>query len=142
ALAELPEPKGAQVRGLYASASRFLEQRKYDRALADFEKAAGAAPEFAPTEWNLALMYEAMGNVEQARRHFTTYRQLETNSEGRQEADLHLDTLDVKRNKYDEEVDAAAEILSDLLNRAMNLTFNGLEDRAAQYKQRAKERAK
>jgi len=87
-------------------------------------------------------MHEAMGNVDQARRHFTLYRQLESNTAGQQEADLHLDTLEVKRAKYDEEVDRASEILSDLFNRSMNLTFNGLEDRASQYKQRAKERAK
>ena len=142
ALMELPEPKGAQVRGLYASASRFLEERKYDGALADFERAADAAPEFAPTAWRLALMYEAMGNVDRARKSFTLYRQLETNPAGRQEADLHLDTLDAKRGKYDEEIDHATETLSDLFNRAMNLTFNGLEDRASQYKQRARERAR
>ena len=87
-------------------------------------------------------MYEAMGNVDQARKSFTLYRQLETNPAGQQEADLHLDTLDAKRGKYDEEIDHATEILSDLFNRAMNLTFNGLEDRASQYKQRARERAK
>jgi tetratricopeptide (TPR) repeat protein len=129
-----------QVRGLYASASRFLEERKYDGALADFERAADAAPEFAPTAWRLALMYEAMGNVDRARKSFTLYRQLETNPAGQQEADLHLDTLDAKRGKYDEEIDHATETLSDLFNRAMNLTFNGLEDRASQYKQRARER--
>ena len=87
-------------------------------------------------------MYEAMGNVDRARKSFTLYRQLETNPAGQQEADLHLDTLDAKRNRYDEELGHATDILSDLFNRAMNLTFNGLEDRAFQYKRRAKERAK
>jgi tetratricopeptide (TPR) repeat protein len=141
-LAELPESKGVQVRALYASASRFLEERKYDRALVDFQQAAAAAPEFAPTAWRLALMNEAMGKVDEARKYFTQYRQLESAAAGQQEADLHLDTLDAKRARYDEEIDSATEILSDLFNRAMNLTFNGLEDRASQYKQRAKERAK
>jgi tetratricopeptide (TPR) repeat protein len=142
ALVELPEQKGAQVRGLYASASRFLEERKYDAALVDFERAADAAPEFAPTAWRLALMNEAMGKVDQAQKSFALYRQLETGPAGQQEADLHLDTLDAKRSKYDEEIGQATEILSDLFNRGMNLTFNGLEDRASQYKQRARERAK
>ena len=87
-------------------------------------------------------MHEAMGNVDQARKHFVSYRQLESDPAAQQEADFHLDTLDVKRTKYDEEVDRASEILSDLFNRAMNLTFNGLEDRASLYKQRAKDRAK
>ena len=142
ALVELPEPKGAQVRGLYASASRFLEERKYDGALADFQRAAEAAPEFAPTAWRLALMYEAMGKLDRARKSFATYRQLETSPAGQEEADLHLNTLDAKGAKYDEEIDHATEILSDLFNRAMNLTFNGLEDRASQYKHLARARAK
>jgi tetratricopeptide (TPR) repeat protein len=141
-MAALPGQKGVLVRSLSASASRALEARRYEVALENFQKAAAAAPEFAPTEWKLALMYEAMGNVEKARVHFGLYRQLESNPTSQQEADLHLNTLEVKRSKYDEEVDAASEILSDLFNRAMNLTFNGLEDRASQYKQRAKERAR
>ena len=142
ALARLPDEKGASVRRLYASASRSLEVRKYDAALADFQKAASAAPEFAPTEWRLALMHEAMGNVKLARLHFESYRALEKDPAGQREADLHLETLEVKRTKYDEEVERASDILSDLFNRAMNLTFNGLDDRASQYKQRAKERAR
>ncbi len=47
-----------------------------------------------------------------------------------------FETLEAKKDKYDEEVDAAEETLSDLLNRAMNLTFNGMDDRAALYKRR------
>jgi tetratricopeptide (TPR) repeat protein len=141
-LAALPGSKGVQVRALYASSSRSLESRKYDAALADMQKSIEAAPDFAPSEWRLALMYEAMGNVDEAKRHFGLYRQLESNAASQQEADLHLETLEVKRTKYDEEVDKASEILSDLFNRAMNLTFNGMENRAGQYKQRAKDRAK
>jgi tetratricopeptide (TPR) repeat protein len=141
ALADLPEPKGAEVRGSYASASRFLAERKYDRALEDFRKAFTSAPDFAPTLWRLALLNESMGNMGEARKLFLQYRELETSPGGRQEADLHLDTFDERRRKYDDEVAQATEILSDLLNRALNLTFNGLEDRASQYKQRSRERA-
>ena len=141
-MAALPGQKGVLVRSLSAAGSRALEARRYQVALENFQNAAAAAPEFAPAQWKLALMYEAMGNVEKARVHFGMYRQLESNPASQQEADLHLNTLEVKRTKYDEEVDAASEILSDLFNRAMNLTFNGLEDRASQYKQRAKERAR
>jgi tetratricopeptide (TPR) repeat protein len=137
ALAALPEPKGTQVRALYSSASRWLEERKYDLALAAFEKAATADPAFAPTQWRLALLYEAMGDAGKARQYFTRFRELETNSAAVEEAGLHLETLDVKREAHDREVGAAEDILSDLLNRAMNLTFNGMEDRAALRKQRA-----
>lgn len=138
ALAELPEQKGAQVRTIYASASRSLEERKYERALVEFQKAAATDPNFAPTEWRLALLYEAMGNVDRAKEHFTRFRELDADPAAQEAAGLHLDTLPIKRDTYDQEVAAAEGILSELLNRAMNLTFNGMEDRAALYKQRAK----
>lgn len=138
ALAELPEQKGAQVRAIYSSASRSLEERKYDRALVEFQKAASTDPSFAPTQWRLALLYEAMGNVALAQQCFNRFRELESDAAARDAAGLHLETIEIKRETYDKEVDLAEDILADLLNRAMNLTFNGMDDRAALYKQRAK----
>ncbi|HEV8487073.1 MAG TPA: tetratricopeptide repeat protein [Blastocatellia bacterium] len=138
ALAELPGQKGAQVRTIYASASRSLDERRYDRALIEFQKAAATDPSFAPTEWRLALLYEAMGNVGRAKQSFDRFRELESDPAAREAAGVHLETLAIKRETYDTEVAAAEEILSDLLNRAMNLTFNGMENRDALYKQRAK----
>lgn len=138
ALAGLPEQKGAEVRAIYASASRSLEERKYDRALAEFHKAAATDPTFAPTEWRLALLYESMGNVDRAKEHFNRFRELDSDQAAKEAAGLHLETLAIKRDTYDQEVGAAEGMLSDLLNRAMNLTFNGMEDRTALYKQRAK----
>ena len=138
ALAELPEQKGAQVRAIYSSASRSLEERKYDRALVEFQKAASTDPGFAPTHWRLALLYEAMGNVALAQQCFNRFRELESDAAARDAAGLHLETIEIKRETYDKEVDLAEDILADLLNRAMNLTFNGMDDRAALYKQRAK----
>ncbi len=140
ALLQLPEDKGPQVQRLYSSATRALEERKFDRALADFQKAKNVAPDFAPTQWRIALMYEAMGHVDHAKEYFTNYRQSETSPDAQAEADVHLQTLEIKKEKYDEEVDAAEETLSDLLNRAMNLTFNGMDDRAALYKRRQRAR--
>lgn len=138
ALAELREEKGAQVRTIYGSASRALDERRYDRALAEFQRAAATDPSFAPTEWRLALLFEAMGNVDQAKQHFNRFRELDSDPAAREAAGLHLETLDIKRETYDTEVAAAEGTLSDLLNRAMNLTFNGMDDRSALYKQRAK----
>ena len=138
ALAELPEQKGAQVRAIYSLASRSLEERKYDRALLEFQKAASTDPNFAPTHWRLALLYEAMGDVEHAKQYFQRFRELEADAAARDAAGLHLETLEIKRDTYDKKVDAAEGILSDLLNRAMNLTFNGMVDRAALHKLRAK----
>lgn len=131
ALASLPEPEGAQVRALYGAATRALAERKYDAALADFQRASQVAPNLASNEWRLGLMYEMMADVAQARAHFEKFKQLETDLAIREEADLHLDTLDARREQYDQEVSDASDIVADLLNRDMNLTWNGMEDRSA-----------
>jgi tetratricopeptide (TPR) repeat protein len=123
-LLELPGQNGAEIRRLYASVYDSLAERKYDRAQADLMKAAELAPEFALTKWKLGLLYEAMGATDRARENFNSYVQLTTEQSAKDEAALHLNTLDAKRTKYDEEVDAAGDIIEDLFNRAMNLTFN------------------
>src|SRR5206468_12917040 len=76
ALLTLQGQSGVEIRRLYAEAYGSLAERKYDRALADLNKAREVAPEFALTKWNLGLLYEAMGDVERARLNFTEYEQL------------------------------------------------------------------
>ena len=53
-----------------------IAERQYDRALAAFDKADALAPEFALTKWNLALLHEAMRNIERAKENFTRYQAL------------------------------------------------------------------
>ena len=131
ALRALPNPTGSQVRALYAFANRSIEERQYDRALADFTKAADLTPDFALTFWKLGLLQEAFGNVAEARKRYTRYRELVTDPALQKRADFHLGILDAKKEKYDAEISDAEDVIADLLNRAMNLTFNGLEDRSA-----------
>ncbi|HLW54504.1 MAG TPA: tetratricopeptide repeat protein [Candidatus Angelobacter sp.] len=142
ALVNLPGESGTQVRSLFSTAARSIQERSFDRALAAFQKAAKVLPEFPPTQWKLALLNEAMGNVDQAKSHFTRYQQLQGDPLAQQEADLHLASLDAKKEKYAEEVEAADDILANLLNRAMNLTFNGLKDRRAVKAHRARLKGK
>jgi tetratricopeptide (TPR) repeat protein len=137
ALKALPTQSGAQVRALYASAERSIEEFQYDGTLMAYTKAADLLPDFPLTHWKLGLLQEAMGNVAEARKQFTRYRELEIDAEAQKRADFHLGVLDAKREKYDEEVSEAEDILSNLLNRAMNLTFNGLENRSALRARRA-----
>jgi tetratricopeptide (TPR) repeat protein len=141
-LLSLPGQNGNEIRRLYASVYDSLAERKYDRALTDLSKAGDLAPEFGLTKWKLALLYEAMGNIDRARENFTRYIQLTSEQSAKDEAALHLGTLDAKRSKYDEEVDAAGDIVSDLFNRAMNLTFNGSENRSALRARRARVKKK
>jgi tetratricopeptide (TPR) repeat protein len=137
-LLELPGQNGAEIRRLYASVYGSLAERKYDRALADLNKAAELAPQFALTKWKLGLLYEAMGATDRARENFNSYMQLATEQSAKDESALHLNTLDAKRSKYDEEIDAAGDIVADLFNRAMNLTFNESENRSALRARRAR----
>jgi tetratricopeptide (TPR) repeat protein len=138
ALLSVPGSNGSEIRRLYASVYGALAERKYDRALTDLNKAAALSPDFPLTKWKLALLYEAMGDMDQARENFTAYEQLEPEQTAKDEAILHLSTLDAKRIKYDEEVDAAGDIVGDLFNRSMNLTFNGSENRSALRAKRAR----
>ena len=130
-LRALPNQTGSQVRWLYASANRSTEERQYDRALADFTKATDLAPDFALTRWKLGLLQAAFGNVAEARKQYTRYRELDTDTEAQGRADFHLGILDAKKETYDAEISDAEDAISDLLNRGMNLTFNGLENRSA-----------
>jgi tetratricopeptide (TPR) repeat protein len=136
-LLSLPGQNGIEIRRLYASVYDSLAERKYDRALTDLKKAGDLAPEFPLTEWKLALLYEAMGDITQARENFTRYTELTSEQSAKEEAALHLSRRDAKRSKYDEEVDAAGDIVADLFNRSMNLTFNGSENRSALRARRA-----
>ena len=135
-------PNAVEIRRLHASGYNALAERQYDRALADLKKASDLAPEFPLTKWKLALLYEALGDMDHAKETFTRYQQLASAQSAKDEAALHLSTLQAKRSKYDEEMDAAEEIVADLFNRAMNLTFNGDESRSALRAKRARVKKK
>jgi tetratricopeptide (TPR) repeat protein len=141
-LLALPGQKGIEVRRVYASLYGSLAERRYDRSLADLNKAAVLDPDFPLTAWRLALLHEAMGNMDHAKETFAHFQQLSPEQSSKDEAALHLSTLDAKRTKYDEEVDEAQEIIGDLFNRAMNLTFNGPENRSALKAKRARTKKK
>ncbi len=137
-LKALPTQSGSQVRALYATAERSIEESQFDGALIAYTKAADVLPDFPLTHWKLGLLYEAMGNVSEARKQFTRCRELETDPELQKRPDFHLSVLDAKREKYDDEVSESEDIIADLWNRSMNLTFNGLENRSALRARRGK----
>jgi tetratricopeptide (TPR) repeat protein len=134
----LPGTSGTEVRRLYSSAYGYLAEGKYDRALAALQKSKELAPDFPLTYWKLALLQEAMANVDHARENFTRYQDLAADQSAKEEAALHLSTLEAKKSKYDEEVGDAEDIVSDLFNRGMNLTFNAGENRSAIRAKRAR----
>ena len=106
-------------------------------------KAGDLAPEFALTKWKLGLFYEAMGNIDQARENFTRYQQLTSDQSGQRRSRPYISPRwNAKRAKYDEEVDEAEDIVADLFNRSMKLTFNGSEKRSAMRAKRAQVKKK
>ncbi len=141
-LLSLPGQNGLEIRRLYALVYGWLAERQFDRALRDLNKAGDQAPEFALTQWKLGLLYEAMGQVDQARRNFTRYQELTSVQGAKDEAALHLSTLDAKRSKYDDEVDAAEDMVGDLFSRSMKLTYKGSENRSALRVKRARVKKK
>jgi len=141
-LLELPDPHGGRIRKLYASAYGYLAERKYDRALEEFQNARSAMPEYPLTYWKLGLLNEAMENLDQSRENFVRYQQLASDQSAKDGAAFHLGTLDAKKSKYDDEVGDAEDILADLLNRGMNLTFNLDDSRSAMRAHRARVKKK
>ena len=65
-------------------------------------------------------------------------QQLSSDDTAKTEINLHLTALDAKKSKYDDEVAEAEDILSDLLNRGMNLSFNLDNNRSAIRVRRAR----
>jgi len=141
-LLALPDPHGTEIRRLYASANGYLAERKYDRALAALLKAKSLDPDFALTYWKLGLIYEALENLDLARDHYTKFKDLTSDRHARDEADLHVSTLGSKKSKYEDEVGEAEDILADLFNRGLNLTFNFDDNRSAIRAHRARVKKK
>jgi tetratricopeptide (TPR) repeat protein len=123
ALEALPEPQKTQVTRHYAVSLRALFERKYDRALRELEQSEKIAPDFAPTQWRLALFHEAMGDTKAAAEHFNRYTTLDTSEEARQRVAPHLTALDDWRKDYDDEVLQAEDIITGMLQRGLGLTF-------------------
>ena len=134
----LPAPYGPEVRRLHAAAYGFLAERQYDRALGAFNQANTLAPDFPLNHWKLGLLYEALGNIDQARENLARFQRLTSDQSAKDAATLHLSTLEAKKSKYDEQVGEAEDILSDLFNRGMNLSFNMDENRRALRAKRAR----
>ncbi len=124
-LADLPGESGQTVRRDFANASRYLDYRRYDRAIGEYEDAAKAVPGFAQTEWQLGLLYEAYGNVAKTREHFARYQQLEKDPARNAAATAHVANIDRRRAVYDANVGDAQDILTNLLLPSLGISNEG-----------------
>ena len=119
ALSALPDPKGSLVRTLYASAARHVDARGYDEAIADYQKADVAMPEFTESKRRLAILLEAQGQVDRARTYWRQVVLAETIDESRQQTQLIVDGLDTEKAQYVALVDSARQLLRDLVGRSL-----------------------
>ncbi len=129
-LAALPDDPGKIVRQHYATAARYLDYRRYDRAITEYEAAEKAMPDFSQTPWRLALLYESYGDTAKAKTRFERYQQLESSAEGKNKADKHLSSMEGRRALYEGGVAEAQEILTDLLLRSMGISSQGTKHKA------------
>ena len=137
-LAALEGDAGAEVRAHFAAAARNLDYRRYDRAITEYRAAEIASPGFPLTQWRLALLFEASGDVAQATGHFQRYQQLAQTGDRLNDAADHLSALQNARAVYDDDVDEAHDLLGDLLLRSMGLSSEGVKHRNRLTKSQAK----
>jgi tetratricopeptide (TPR) repeat protein len=124
-LAGLRGDSGQLVRRHYANAARYLDYRRYDRTMAEYQAAAQALPDYPQMPWQLGLLYEAYGNIAKAREQFSRFQQLTPDAARKSEAGFHLSNLEGHRAVYDANVDEAQDILSGLLASSMGLDTEG-----------------
>lgn len=116
-LSALPDPKGAMVRNLYARARKHMDERAYDQAIADYQKADEVMPEFVETKRRLATLLEAQGKVDRARPYWQQALIADSVEDSRLQTQLALDGLDKKKEQYQELVRAAQQVVLGLLAR-------------------------
>jgi tetratricopeptide (TPR) repeat protein len=124
-LSKLDGDKGKQVRAHYAAATRFIDDRRYDQAIEELVKAQQILPDYPLTKWRLALLYEAMGNVQKSREFYMSYRDLDKTSDEANEAAKRVALLDKERSDYESAIKDARQTIADLLTRTMGLAGQG-----------------
>jgi tetratricopeptide (TPR) repeat protein len=124
-LTSLPGDSGQAVRQRFATAARYLDYRRYDQAVDEYQRAEQTLPDYPLTQWQLSLLYEAFGDVVKSREHLSRFQQLEPDATRNAEAGSHLSTLEKRRSVYDANVSEAEDIISSLLLHSMGLNTEG-----------------
>ncbi len=119
ALSALPEPKGTVVRAAYTSAAKHVDAREYDRAIADYQQADEAMPDFRETKRRMASLLEAQGQIDRAREYWRQVLTAENGPDGAQQTETLLAGLDAEKGQYDEHISDSRKILHDLLARSV-----------------------
>lgn len=124
-LSKLDGDKGKEVRAHYAAATRFIDDRRYDHAIEELDNAQQILPDYPLTKWRLALLYEAMGNVQKARELYMSYQDLDKTSDEAKEAAKRIASLEKERSDYESAIKDARQTIADLLTHTMGLAGHG-----------------
>lgn len=117
-LSALPDPQGPLVRTSYATAARYIQIRSYDQAIAEYQIADEAMPEFMESKRRLASLLGAQGEFERARAYWQQVILADSIDESKQQAQILIDSFDAEQAQYEELVGAARQILHDLVGRS------------------------
>jgi tetratricopeptide (TPR) repeat protein len=129
-LGALPGDPGKVVREHYAIAARYLDYRRYDRAITEYEAAQTAMPDYPQTAWRLGLLYESYGDAAKAQASFARYQQLDPSPNAKIQGDTHLRSMEGRRALYEAGVAEGQEILTDLLLHSMGISTQGTKHKA------------
>ena len=114
----LPDPQGSLVRASYANAAKHIQMRSYDQAIAEYQKADEALPEFTESKRRLANLLLAQGHVDRARAYWQQVILADPIDESKQQTQILFDALDAEKAQYEALVGAARQILHDLVGRS------------------------
>jgi tetratricopeptide (TPR) repeat protein len=89
----------AKAQARFAKARDHYKAGRYRAAIDELEAAIELDPEGAELEYNLALVHEKLGEIEQAIRHYKRYRAMVTEEEERKRADAIVQRLEGARKE-------------------------------------------
>lgn len=114
-----------EIRLLFAEAGNLVEDGDFQGAIERYRKAAELAPDHPLPIWKLALIHEALGEVEEATRYFVHYESIAANPEQKELARVTMEKLEGKMKSYSELVATANEGLNEIVRRNLSARMAG-----------------
>lgn len=118
-VSSLPDPQGSLVQTAYANAAKHIQTRRYDQAIAEYQIADAAMPEFTESKRRLANLLAAQGQVDRARTYWQQVILADPIEESKQQTQIVIDSLDGEKAQYEELIGAARQIVHDLVGRSV-----------------------
>ncbi|MEZ4223751.1 MAG: tetratricopeptide repeat protein [Polyangiaceae bacterium] len=98
-----------QAKGHFERAQEAYRRGAYRDAVDELERARRLDPGSKDLEYNLGLVYEKLGDIDQALKHFLRYRDMETDSQELTRIERTIERLRGARDEFDETSTVPAE---------------------------------